>query len=64
MNLEKLKGQVSIREMIRDCSEQDHVQQVAYSTYHDALTQICFDCQTVRTNIEDVKQKDGDSLED
>ena len=28
-----------------------HTQQVVYSTFHDALTQICFGCKKIRTNI-------------
>jgi hypothetical protein len=28
------------------------VQQVAYSTYHDALTQVCFTCKVIVTNME------------
>ena len=39
-----------IRQHIRDC-EGNHVQQVVYSTYHDALTQICYGCKRVRSNI-------------
>ena len=39
-----------IKRKIKEC-EGKHKQQVAYSSYHDALTQICFDCNKVRTNI-------------
>ena len=28
-----------------------HIQQAIYSTFHDALTQICFGCKRVRSNI-------------
>ena len=35
--------------------EGKHVQQVAYSTYHKALTQICYGCKTIRTSL---KEKD------
>ncbi len=28
-----------------------HIQQVSYSTYHNALTQVCFGCKKVRSNI-------------
>ena len=35
---------------IKKC-EGNHVQQVVFSTYHNALTQICFDCKKVRTMI-------------
>ena len=37
------------------CCEGKHIQQVIYSTYHKALTQICFGCKKVRTSI-----KEGD----
>jgi len=40
-----------LRDCIQGCSDEDHVQQVAYSTYHDSLTQICFSCGTVRTEM-------------
>lgn len=35
---------------IREC-EGKHRQQVVFSTHHHALTQICFDCKRVRTNL-------------
>ena len=35
---------------IKKC-EGIHVQQIAYSSYHDAFTQICFGCDKVRTSI-------------
>lgn len=41
-----------VRNAIKDCQEKNHIQQVAFSTYHDALTQICFGCRKIRTNIE------------
>lgn len=41
-----------IRDHIQDCQKEGHVQQVAYSTYHDGITQICFTCNEVRTNID------------
>ena len=34
-----------------ECCEGKHVQQVVYSTYHKALTQICFGCKKVRTSL-------------
>lgn len=37
----------------RVCQKDNHVQQVAYSTYHDVLTQICFTCKKIRTNMGD-----------
>ena len=39
-----------VRKHIQSC-EGRHVQQVAYSTFHDGLTQICFTCRKIRTTI-------------
>lgn len=39
-----------LRKFIQQC-EGHHAQQVAYSTFHDALTQICFGCKKIRSNI-------------
>lgn len=38
-----------VRRHITQC-EGVHMQQVAYSTYHDALTQICYGCKKIRSN--------------
>ncbi len=35
---------------IREC-ESKHVQQSVYSTFHDALTQICYGCMKVRSSL-------------
>jgi hypothetical protein len=40
----------AVRAAIRQCEGQ-HVQQVSYSTYHDALTQVCFTEGVVRTSM-------------
>ena len=47
-----------IRNCIRTCQEKKHIQQVALSTYHDAITQICFGCNECRTSIsrEEIRQ--------
>ena len=37
--------------IIKNCQLHNHIQQVAYSTYHHALTQICFTCNCVTTSI-------------
>ena len=42
--------QEEVKKFIKKC-EGKHVQQVAYSSYHDTLTQICFDCGLVRSNL-------------
>jgi len=48
--LEVLKLQKEVKDYIKDC-EGKHIQQVCYSTYHDALTQICFNCKKIRTSL-------------
>lgn len=53
---EYYKTQTEIRRQIQAC-EGKHMQQVVYSTYHDALTQICFDCKKIRTNIKNATKK-------
>mgnify|MGYP003965924419 CR=1 FL=1 len=40
-----------LRDLIQVCQRQNHVQQVAFSTYHNCLTQICFDCKRIRTSM-------------
>lgn len=40
-----------IRDHIKYCQIRDHKQQVAYSTFHDSLTQICFTCQKIVSNL-------------
>lgn len=45
--------QEAIREWANYCTERGHTQQVAYSTHHDGLTQVCFDCRAIRTTILD-----------
>ena len=46
-----------VREFIQCCQSNKHIQQVAFSTYHDCLTQICFTCDEIRTSMkeEDLK---------
>jgi len=58
MEIEFYEDQEDIKRNINIC-EGHHIQQVAYSSYHDALTQICFGCNKVRTNLkeEDANQK-------
>lgn len=45
-------SQEEVRKNIKNC-EGDHIQQVVYSTYHDALTQICFSCREIRTSLKE-----------
>ena len=47
---EYIETMEAVREHIQEC-EGRHMQQVAYSTFHDALTQICYGCRMVRSNI-------------
>ena len=37
-----------IDDLIIECQDQKHVQQVAYTTYHKGMTQVCFTCKTIR----------------
>jgi len=46
---EKLETQEEVRKHIKDC-EGKHSQQVCYSTFHDALTQVCYGCKKIRSN--------------
>lgn len=50
-----------IKKAIKKC-EGKHIQQIAYSSYHDAFTQICFGCDKVRTSMkkEDVSRDNGE----
>ena len=43
-------NQEMVKKWIKEC-EGKHIQQVAYSSYHDALTQICFTCKKIRTSL-------------
>jgi len=54
LELVHYNNQDFIKQCIKDC-EGKHIQQVAYSSYHDALTQICFGCKKIRTSL---KKKD------
>jgi len=47
---EYFRTQEEVRKRIREC-EGRHPQQVAYSTFHDALTQVCFGCMAVRSSL-------------
>jgi len=46
---------VDVEKKVLECQEKDHVQQVAFSTYHHTLTQVCFTCGVVRTGMEKLK---------
>jgi len=49
-----IKTQEEVRFCIKQC-EGRHTQQVVYSTFHDALTQVCFGCKKIRTNLKVVE---------
>jgi len=58
MNLEvEFMPKENVESHIEGC-EGKHIQQVIYSTYHKALTQICFGCKKIRTSLteEDLKK--------
>ena len=50
----------SIEKEIKECQKCNHVQQVAFSTYHNAITQICFTCDNVRTSLSEDDLKGSD----
>ena len=50
LTYEHVPRQEDVREHIRAC-EGTHTQQAIYSTFHDALTQVCFGCKAVRSTI-------------
>jgi hypothetical protein len=47
---EYVPTQEEVRKHIQNC-EGKHPQQVAYSSFHNALTQVCFGCRKIRTTI-------------
>jgi len=48
--LEYFETMEEVRNHIQDC-EGSHTQQAIFSTFHDALTQVCFGCEVVRTSL-------------
>lgn len=50
LEYEFIPRQEDVRKNIQEC-EGKHTQQAIYSTFHDALTQICYGCLKVRTTI-------------
>jgi len=54
-----------IRGCIQTCEKRKHLQQVAFSTFHNCLTQVCFTCNVCRTSLpglQQVKMKRNQSL--
>ena len=50
LEYEYVEKQEGVRKHIQYC-EGKHTQQAIYSTFHDALTQVCFGCKKVRSTI-------------
>ena len=50
LEYEYIKDQEEVRKHIQNC-EGRHTQQAVYSTFHDALTQVCYGCRKVRSTI-------------
>lgn len=50
LEYEYCKTQEEVRKHIQEC-EGKHTQQAIYSTFHDALTQVCFGCLKIRSTI-------------
>lgn len=46
-----------VRTEIKKC-EGMHSQTVSYSTFHDAITQVCFVCKKIRSNIYPFEETD------
>lgn len=44
--------QEAVKSHIKEC-EGKHIQQISYSSYHDALTQVCFGCKKIRTSLKE-----------
>ena len=47
---EFVESHEKLREQIQKCQGK-HVHQVAYSTFHDGITQVCFSCKKIRSTI-------------
>lgn len=50
LEYEYIESQEEVRNHIQEC-EGRHTQQAVYSTFHDALTQVCYGCKKVRSTI-------------
>jgi len=50
------ESQDFIRGCIQTCEKSKHLQQVAFSTFHDCLTQVCFTCNVCRTSLPELDQ--------
>lgn len=50
LEYEYVPTQEEVRKHIQAC-EGRHTQQAVYSTFHDALTQVCYGCRKVRSSL-------------
>lgn len=50
LEYEYIPSKVKLMKQIDEC-EGKHTQQAVYSTFHSAITQICFGCMKVRSTI-------------
>jgi hypothetical protein len=50
LDYEYIEDIIQLRNQIKEC-EGRHTQQAVFSTFHDALTQVCYGCLKVRSNI-------------
>ena len=51
---EYIPTQEEVRNHIQKC-EGHHIQQIAYSSFHDCLTQVCFGCRKIRSSLRSIK---------
>ena len=47
---EYVSNKVELMQQIDEC-EGRHTQQAIYSTFHSAITQVCFGCKKIRSTI-------------
>jgi hypothetical protein len=50
LEYEYIESQEEVRKQIQEC-EGKHTQQAVYSTFRDALTQVCYGCKKIRSTI-------------
>ena len=50
-DFEHIPQMEDVRKHIQEC-EGRHTQQIAFSSFHDALTQVCFGCKVIRSTID------------
>jgi len=50
LKYEYIQSHEEVRKHIKEC-EGKHTQQAVFSTFHDALTQVCYGCLKIRSTI-------------